>query len=160
MISSSCTLSVALVLVAWSFANWVAIRINFRGVHKMVLCPPSKENAVSKTVDKNLLPTVYWGQLAAIIVFFCIYIHSMTAAETLQPRMVGTLGQILVFIAFVVVVASFSALCAKTEDPAVTVGEDCHHPHSAEDDVATAIKDTFAPNAALLAVALVVTFCS
>lgn len=148
------TRSVVLVLVAWAFANWVTVKVNFPQVAKMVVCPGSSDSSIEKKVDKYAVPATYWGQLAVVLVLFFMYV-SAVARESGEPYFNFKIGKHLRFmplLAFIVVVATYASLCVQTKDESSTVGtkEQCD---SGSDEPSAVLKDALGSSAALLAVA-------
>ena len=151
--SSFVTRSVVLVLVAWAFANWVTVHVNFPHVTKMVICPGTSDSSLEKKVDKYAVPATYWGQLVVVLVIFLNYIsavRSPTGIPVLNKKVLGM--RWLPLLAFIVVVATYASLCVQTKDEGSTVGtvEQCD---SNSGEPSAVLKDALAPNAALLAVA-------
>ena len=151
--SAFVTRSVVLVLVAWAFANWVTIKVNFRDVANMVVCPGTSDSDVEKKMDKHVIPATYWGQLAVVLVIFLNYIsavRSKTGVPILNGEFLGM--RWLPLLAFIIIVATYVSLCVQTKDEGSTVGTE-QQCDSNSSEPAAVIKDAMGPSAALLAVA-------
>ena len=138
-----------LVIVAWAFANWVTMKVNFPNVAQMIVCTSSSDDDLKKKVDKYSIPATYWGQLVVILLIFFIYIYSANYGDFSGGF--KTTHHILQFLAFIVVVATYGALCTQTKSEEATVGteQECA---SNSGESSALLKDALGSNAALLAV--------
>ena len=132
--TTTCVVSALLVLVGISFANWVSASTSIPDIKTFKVCQKEGGEEMNNKVRDHIVPFVYWGQLAVMLYFVCVFLHHAVRGSngSLAESGMQIHGATKFFaaVAFIVVLAGYVLLyksgtvrdeaeCTSNTDPTV-----------------------------------------